>query len=173
MGWCVAQIKPEPKSCERAIINLTRQNYQVLHPTYAVRRVVRNRLRTETKSLFTNYLFVHIDLDAGQRWVPASNSFGVSRLLLRKSFDGGYDEPQWLSPDFIENLKTCSDPDTSNPGCRCLKVGTTIRILRGPFSGHHAIVEWSNEQRCRLLLHLLNRDVPLTLAVEDVAAIDP
>jgi hypothetical protein len=45
-------------------------------------------------------------------------------------------------------------------------------VWSDPFAGHSALVTWSNNERVRLLLSILNnRDTPITMAVEDVAAL--
>jgi transcription antitermination factor NusG len=74
-----------------------------------------------------------------------------------------------ISDAFITQLKSCSERD--DEAGWCLKIGTTVTILHGPFAGRRAGVTWSNAERVRLILWLLNRDVPITLAVTDVAAI--
>jgi transcription antitermination factor NusG len=165
--WGVAQLRPQPNAVALAIRNLERQSFETFYPTFSLRRVRRNKLQTVATPVFAGYIFVNIG--DHQRWAAINSTYGVSRLLVRKSPYHEYDEPSVISDAFITQLKSCSERD--DEAGWGLKVGTTVTILHGPFAGRSAVVTWSTAERVRLVLWLLNRDVPITLAVTDVVAI--
>ena len=165
--WTVAQLKP--KQVERAIHNLKRQHFTVFNPVITVKRVIRNRVVRLPEPVFPSYVF--IELADGQRWIPINSTFGVKRLLTRQTDRSEYREPAVIADAFIAGLQRCSRHDGKD-GWR-LEPGTAIRIIRGPLSGRTAIVTWSGAERVRFLLNLLNRDLEVEIAVEDVAPSEP
>lgn len=166
--WGVAQLKPVLGSAELAITNLVRQGFEAFNPTFNERRVVRNKVRLEPRQVFSGYLFVGIRHD--QRWSPINSTYGIARLITRKSSSSEYHEPSPIPDVFITRLKACSNRNAEHSWC--LMPGTRIRIVHGPLMNHNAVVTWSDQQRVRLLLEILGRDdVVVTVSVEDVIAI--
>jgi transcriptional antiterminator RfaH len=167
MVWAVAQIKLNAEKV--AIANLRRQHYQVLSPSIPVQKLRRNKLETIDAPLFPGYLLVQSN---GLRWMPINSTLGVMRLLTRQSSVHEYREPCTISDRFIESLRCCSFNNGDDDSHWSLHPGTRVKILHGGLAGHTAIVAWSNEQRCRLLIEILGReDVPITLDIGDVAAV--
>ena len=163
--WTVAQVKP--KQVERAIVNLERQHFTVFNPVFTVKRVVRNRVVQVLEPVFPSYVFIELADD--QRWVPINSTFGVKRLLTRQADGSEYREPAVIGDAFIAGLQRCSRHDDKD-GWR-LEPGTAIRILHGPLAGRTAIVTWSSTKRVRFLLNLLNRDLEVEIAVDQVVPV--
>ena len=117
--------------------------------------------------VFHSYVF--IELADGQRWVSINSTFGVTRLLTRQAEGSEYPESAVIADAFIVGLQRCSRHDDKD-GWR-LEPGTAIRILHGPLAGRTAIVTWSSAERVRFLLNLLNRDLEVEIAVDQVVPV--
>jgi len=162
--WTVAQVKP--KQVERAIVNRTTAFYR-LQPVFTVKRVIRNRVVRLPEPVFPSYVF--IKLADGQRWVPINSTFGVRRLLTRQADGSEYREPAVIADAVIAGLQRCSRYDDKD-GWR-LEPGTAIRILRGPLAGQAAILRWSSAERVGFLLNIMNRDLEVEIAVDQVVPV--
>jgi transcription antitermination factor NusG len=81
-----------------------------------------------------------------------------------------YVEPAVIADSFIAGLQGCCLRHPRTEVWR-LKLGTQVRILRGPFAGFEGtIASWSSGDRCQLVLWLLNRDVPVEVSAADITA---
>ena len=49
---------------------------------------------------------------------------------------------------------------------------TLVRVINGPLISHEGIVTWSNSERVRLLLSVLDRSVKVELHTGDVMVVD-
>ena len=155
--WYVVQAKP--RQADRAENNLVRQGYSVYHPKVQVEHVRRGRRCLVEESLFPNYLFIRLHrwLD---NWYPLRSTRGVSRLL---SFGG---EPLAVADDLIESIRCRASQVAIAP---ILNPGDRIQIVDGPFSGVEAIFETQRgEDRVRLLIEILHRQVAVTVPVESI-----
>jgi hypothetical protein len=84
---------------------------------------------------------------------PIGNTLGVLRLLTRQSSASEYHEPCVIADDFVEQLRRCSFKNGEDN--RCLRPGSRIRVLHGPFAGRDGVItSMSGHDRMRLLLHL-------------------
>lgn len=155
--WYLLQSKP--RQAERAQLNLERQGYQVYLPRITVERVRRRQRQLLEEPLFPNYLFIRL-----QRWVdnwyPLRSTRGVSWLV---AFG---DQPIAVDDSLIAAIAQRCAQDAGPPE---LQPGESVEILDGPFAGLNAIFKASlGEQRVLILLDLLQRQVSVTLARNQV-----
>jgi transcriptional antiterminator RfaH len=163
--WTVARVYPNQD--RKAVENLQRQGFETFNPIFSVRRIMRNKLVYVPEQVFVGYVF--IDLRPGQVWTKVNYTLGCIKMLVRRGSDG-WDHPSEIQDDFIAQLKQCCEKNDKQ-GWRLLP-GTKVRLRTGVFAQHEAIVTWSSETRARLLIHLLNRSVPLIVSVADLDVIE-
>jgi transcription antitermination factor NusG len=168
MAWAVARTKFNDAI---AIQNLERQKFEVFNPTI-VRRVVdrSGRVVMRPEQIFPTYIFVYLQPE--QRWSPINSTFGVLHLLVRRHADG-YDHPRWIPDMFIDQLRNGCDDHKDTPTRRWrLRPGMTVRITTGPLQGLGGLVEsMTSDDRVRLLVHIMNRAVPVTVRVDEVVEV--
>ncbi len=150
--WYLVQARP--RQAERAALNLEQQGYRVFHPRFRIERIRRGRRVMVEESLFPNYLFIRL-----QRWVdnwyPLRSTRGVARLVAFGN------EPLPIDDALIETIRRRIGDQSPE---LVLHPGESVRIIAGPFQGLEAIFQThQGQQRVRLLIELLHRQVVLTL----------
>jgi transcriptional antiterminator RfaH len=155
--WYLVQAKP--RQAERAELNLMHQGYQVFHPRLKIERIRRGRRLETEESLFPNYLFIRL-----QRWVdnwyPLRSTRGVARLV------GFGDEPLPVADVLIDEIHRRVSEQPKEPA---LHPGQNVQIIDGPFRGLDAIFKaYQGEQRVRLLIELLHRELTLTMPIGSI-----
>jgi transcriptional antiterminator RfaH len=168
MPWAVAQNKA---GCDHiASRNLQRQNFEIFNPLLTVRRIIRNKLVHVQEQVFSGYIFIL--LEPSQRWTPINSTMGILRLITRKGA-GFYDEPRYLPDDFVPGLqRRCRVDDDRRKEKWILAPGTLVRVINGPLISREGIVTWSNSERVKLLLSVLDRSVKVELHPGDVMVVD-
>jgi transcription antitermination factor NusG len=169
--WTVAAIKAGMGQADLAVRNLTRQNFEIFHPTFTRKILCRGRLMPQETPLFSGYLMIFIP--PGRIFSPIRSTPGVMKLITYRGADG-YDHPSPLPPSFVETMQSACTEEVEKQQRRWrLRPGVTVRILNGPFADSIGIVEWSSDQRVRLLISLLNRSgVPVEVGVDDVVVVE-
>jgi transcription elongation factor/antiterminator RfaH len=157
LQWYVIFCKPHQET--RVCHYLGLKGLETYFPTYPVQND--SSARPQFKPLFPRYLFVRADLDATgislMNWVP-----GVVGLVTYG------DTPASIPQNIITELKNrtleSSSTCTRSP-CDQIRRGQPVRILQGPFAGYEAIFDssLSGSQRVRVFLHLLSRQVKITI----------
>ncbi len=110
-----------------------------------------------------------VELLAGVRWVPIRYTLGVNQLLTRKSSTTEFNEPCFVSDALISGLQNCCYTNGALEPSPRLAIGTRIRIARGALVEYEGIIAaYSGAERVRLLLHMLGRDLEVTVKIEDV-----
>jgi len=165
--WTCAVLKPG--QIQIALKNLERQNFHWFHPVFAVKRLVRGKPVTIFEPVFSGYLF--IELVNGQRWMPINNTFGIARCLTKSTPNvEGYNEPAVIPDAFIKSLKQVT---TREDGAYRLQPGTRVKILKGALISHEAIfVAMSGQDRCKLLVDLMQRRVKVEISTFDVEVVE-
>ena len=166
--WSAAQTHPQQE--QRAITNLQRQNYQCFFP-YWIEPVGRHK-RLTIIPVFRNYVFVRLYPNIYD-WVPVRYTYGVKKLLTFTSHSSEYQHPHEIP--FIDELRALGKPTpaaaASKNGGVEIPIGTMVRIKRGPFVDHVAIVEMSSHSRVRLLIEVFSRETVVTFDKSDVETV--
>ncbi len=147
---------------------LEASGFEVFYPRLHVRPV--NPRSRKIRPYFPGYLFVRVDLqEAGLsifNWMPYSTGL--------VSFGG---EPSVVSDALIQalqqrmqELQTIQRSATSG-----YQSGDAIQVETGPFAGFEGIfdVALSGNERVRVLLKLLSRDVPVELPTHQIRKKNP
>jgi transcription antitermination factor NusG len=158
--WACAQTQPAQE--QRALRNLRRQGFEAFYPFYLATTKLKH---TIVRPVFVSYVFVRIFED--ETWSSVNNTYGVSRLLTYLSKEGEYRVPKRVPEAFMNSLTRYLKSSNSVLGPE-FTVNTRVRILRGVLQNHEAVVKWSNDERAGLLFQILNREVEIEFAIEEI-----
>ncbi|MGE0822607.1 MAG: transcription termination/antitermination protein NusG [Candidatus Binatia bacterium] len=156
--WYVVYSKPNRE--EYARYHLQRKGIEVFFPRLQL--PVPQVKQRHTIPLFPSYLFVQLHLPGEHYavlWCP-----GVKCLV---SFNGA---PAPLDDKVVQFLKEQATEDGIIGASSSLSVGQEVCVIKGPFEGLKGIIQNPPDAkgRIRLLMHLLNRDLSVTLPIHHV-----
>lgn len=154
--WSVAQTESQREHVAAQF--LKQADFEIYLPKIQVRHGSRERVAP----LFPGYLFVEIN--AGQ-WSSVRWTIGVLNLLTTNG------EPARVAGSVMEAIRQREGDNglIKLPKPRGLARGDRVRVLRGSFEGRLGIYHGlSGAQRCRILLELLGREVPVVMQTRDV-----
>jgi len=153
--WYVIQTKP--REDQRALENLSAQNFEAFQPRCTVTRRRGGQRREVLEPLFPGYVFVALDR-LEQDWGPIRSTRGVARLVRFG------DEIPALPRGLVEQLRALDGIVLTDPLAR-LKRGDTVRITDGPLAGMQAAFEMlDGERRVFVLLDWMQRRVRVAVA---------
>ena len=162
--WSCAQTQPGQE--QRALRNLRRQGYDAFYPFYLA--TTKKLKLTVVRPLFSSYVFVKIFDD--YPWSSINGTYGITRLLTNIGRDGEERVPQRVPESFMNTLTRYLRSSNSVLG-PAFPVTARVRIIRGVLQNHEAIVQWSSDERVRLLFQIMNREVEVDFNVDDVERI--
>jgi transcription antitermination factor NusG len=163
--WGCAQTGPSQE--QRALVNLRRQGFEAFYPFYLAK--TKKRKQTVIKPVFSSYVFVRLGEDFP--WSSINSTYGVSRLLTCQRRGSDIRVPQRIPDDFMNSLTRYLR--SSNSVGPEFTANTRVRILGGALASQEAIVlRWSNADRVSLLFKILNREVQIEMAVEEIEEIE-
>jgi transcriptional antiterminator RfaH len=159
--WSVVQTESQRETVAAKF--LKQGGFESYLPRIAVKtnRGVRERI----VPLFPAYLFVNI-ID---RWYPIRWTFGVLRILM---VDGA---PAQISDKVMTAIRKREGENglIRLPQAPGLRRGQQVRIVRGSFEDRLAIYDgMSGPDRVRILIELLGRAVPVSVALRDIAPVE-
>jgi len=162
--WCAVQTHARAE--DKAAFHLRRQGYDVFLPKHLKRRKHARRIDMVSVPLFSRYLFVALDPEAG-RWWSIRSTVGVSSLI---SFDG---RPARVPAEIISGIKARQDEKglvKTHQGCG-FKPGDKVKIIKGPLGDLEGLFDCStDEDRVTVLLNLMGREVKVRVPLETVYA---
>ena len=151
--WSVVQTETQREHIAR--MWMMRSGYETYAP-----RIKINRKRAAL--LFPSYIFVHIV----ERWYPITWTPGVLRLLMNG------DQPARLRDEIVTRIKKQEVKGFVQLPSKEPKLGSKMKIIRGPFAGRVAVFDgMSGPERERVLLELLGQTVPVVLPTRDAMLI--
>lgn len=148
---------------------LARQELQELEigaflPTQTRSIVIRKKRTVISEALFTRYIFIEADL-TNETYSLINACHGIEYLIAN---DG---KPATVPNQTIELLKMAEKSgmfDFSKPKMK-FEPGDNVEILTGPFTGFIAKVQSASpRKRVKVLMKLLNAEVPAELDEEDL-----
>jgi transcriptional antiterminator RfaH len=149
--WYVLRILPRQDAV--AEINLVRQGFRPFVPRVIVTKRHARKFETRREELFPRYGFVRLNLDA-DRWRSINGTYGVERLMMTR------EQPTPVPVGIVESLLACADQFGVVDLDRGLRVGSTVRIIAGPFAGAIGVLQrMEGRSRAELLLEMLNGSV--------------
>jgi transcriptional antiterminator RfaH len=157
-------IHTKPRQDDVAQINLVRQGLEVYRPRIGVRRQRRGQWVEVVESLFPRYLFLHIN--------PAVDSVGTIRSTRGVSGLVRFGNQLLSVPDeVIEQIKKREDPVTGlhRLGAEVFERGDRVKATCGILMDLEGVfLAEKGEDRVVILMHLLNRDTPVTLPRREI-----
>ena len=122
-----------------------------------------SKTKTRIVPLFPNYLFVRINMATDAHYVTWTP--GVHRFV---SFS---EVPVPLEPAIVSFLQSQAGPSGVIRACSQLKSGQEVEIKGGPFEGLLGIIQDPPDAkgRVRVLLNLMNRQVAVSLGLDNIA----
>lgn len=160
--WACALTYPRQEKI--ALANLERQHFKAFYPYFMVPGPSRHSTAQIARAAFPSYIFVELD-DRLYNWSPINFTLGIRRLLTYAGAIDEYRRP--CKADFVDTLWNMRILQTDR-GPDLLPIGTSVKIMRGPFSERVALVEMSTATRVKVLLEVFNRDIHLEFAIEAV-----
>jgi transcription elongation factor/antiterminator RfaH len=160
-SWYVARTKPRREAATAAM--LEQRDVEVYLPTLASRRRASGH-PTPPEPLFPGYLFVHLDVNTAD-WLGVRSSPGVAYFL------GCGESPSAIPEDLIAAIRLRADPLGTERYRPAFRRGDLVIIRNGPFTGLEAVFDGclSARGRVRVFLEILERHVPVTLDVRQIA----
>jgi transcriptional antiterminator RfaH len=139
---------------------LQRSGYDFFYPRIREQRIVRHRKVVRTPPLFPGYAFISIVNGWHRaRWTP-----GVCNLIKN-----GTEEPAHVPDAVIEDIRKRERGGFVVLPKRELMIGSAVRVVHGPFSGHLALYAGqSSRERIVVLLSLFGARQKVTLPRDDV-----
>jgi transcription termination/antitermination protein NusG len=142
---------------------LDRKGITYFLPSLTRIRQWKDRKKAIAYPLFPGYLFVHIVQETGAflNVVKIQGSVGFVSLEPGK--------PAAVSADEIASLKAMLSSGAQLDVFSALKVGTTVRVKRGPLCGHIGVlIKRENQHMFLINVNILGRSVGLKICTEDV-----
>lgn len=159
--WYAVHTQPHREG--RAAAHLRHQGFPVFLPWHA--KTVRHarQFRTVRAPFFPRYLFVRLTIGR-DRWRSVNGTFGVSGMIM----EGG--RPLPVVRGVVEALMGMTDESGMLSLDRCLRLGQTVRIARGPFAGLVGELAAMDEKgRVKVLLDIIGKQV--TVATSGTALV--
>ena len=145
-SWYLIYTKPR---CEqKARQNLADQQFETYLPLF---QSIKPK-GAQTRALFPNYLFIHLD-EKTDNWAPIRSTPGVSRLVRFGQL------PARVPDSLIQLLKQNEDPDgyqlMANP---VFRKGDKVRVLDGALAGLEAVFGMTKgSDRALVLLDIVGK----------------
>ena len=165
----------------RADIEIRRAEWELFNPTIwkppipakrEANGVVRPAREARIVQLFPRYMFVRF-LASNPRWREIAHLPGVERIMSTSPL-----RPTPVPDEALEVVRSmlapngCLYPPKQMPRGPKLATGTKIRIESGPFASWVGLVQWSDQRRVEVLLHMMgaDRSVQISSAMVEVVA---
>ncbi len=160
--WYVANTHARAET--RALGHLRRQGFVAYLPQFLKRRVHARRVEEVPAPLFSRYLFVNFDPDAGP-WRAILSTVGVQRLICH-----GH-TPTPVPEGVVEEMQAREDETgyIRMAATSMFKRGDEVRITAGALCDRIGLFDCTDDrQRVFLLLELLGRSVRVALPLDRV-----
>jgi len=164
-GWFVAYTQPRGELV--AVDNLRRQGFDVYLPVFRKRRSHARRTDYVSAPLFPRYVFVALDPQAGE-WRSVNSTRGVAHLVANG------DRPLPMADAVMRAIRAREDDQgmVVMDAAPSFAPGQTLAIDSGPLAGTVGLFDSQSDQsRVTVLVHLLGRDMRLSLARDQVTAL--
>ncbi|TGP30206.1 hypothetical protein EN828_28175 [Mesorhizobium sp. M2D.F.Ca.ET.185.01.1.1] len=145
--------------------HLQRQGFTSFVPraVKTVRHARRNY--TRTAAYFPGYMFVALDVTQ-QRWRAVNATIGVRSLIMRG------DRPSPVPSGLVERFMALTGKDGLLDFSGGLKLGSSVRILSGPFAELIGRLDrLDSTGRARVLVAIMNGEIPIQLESSSLVAI--
>src|SRR5436190_23282908 len=150
----------------RAKQQLENQGYRVFLPQCPKTIRHARKLTTVQAPFFPRYLFVELDLTV-HRWRSVNGTIGVRKLVMQG------ETPHPVPRGIVETMIASVDDVGLLCFQRDLTVGTSVRLIAGPFAEQLGILDRLDGQgRVRVLLNLMGTTVPVQVPRDYAIAVN-
>jgi len=163
-SWWLVTTKAQKE--EYAEANLNNQGYETYRPLAKRLRTRRGIEKTVIESLFTRYIFIHLD-QLNDNWAPIRSTFGVSDFVRFGN------NPAKVPDLVIEILKEKEDLLAQRAiDLDRYKKGDRVRVEQeGAFKDMEGIFQnYDAEHRTVILLNILNSETLLATRPSEISA---
>ena len=143
-----------------AVKELRNQGFQTFFPVIQKPLVARHGrlISPPPAALFPKYLFVCLDLEADSRWRSINGTRGVVRLMCMDA------QPSPVPVKAMERLLAAGEVLVPDTAALPFNLGDPVEFANGPMQGHRGLVQLCTADRVTVLLSLLGRRVPVSVA---------
>lgn len=146
----------------RAQMHLENQLVECYYPEAEFEKIVRGKRKRVKEPLFSSYMFVRFDYEAGPSFITVRSTRGVVDFVRLGQ------HPQEVRENLILDLKQVEGETDNSLVDESPKKGQTVMIQQGQFSGFSAIYsEPDGEKRSILLIQLLSQTVKVNVSNTD------
>lgn len=132
---------------------------QVFNPKCRITKVVNGRRQTTERPYISNYIFLHFDvLDDGWRQLHAAK--GIKRIISSSA-----ECPTRIRGDALQKIiSMCGDGEfldeveADRVLAKFIPLGSTVKVMEGPFAGFSGPVDKVAQQRIEVLLNIFGRE---------------
>lgn len=170
LSWYCAQTHTGSERI--AVVNLNRQSFRTVLPLGTEDKRVGGKTTTVIVPLFPRYVFTQFDIDK-DRWSAVNSTIGVKRLV---SFGP---KPAVVPDGVVEPLIALQQLVLEQKILVPIRLDCRVRVVSGPLAGKDGddtigICKWTNGQRVKLLMDIMQRRIEIEFDVADVEAVpDP
>lgn len=160
--WYV--IKTKANQEKKALINLSRQGYEIFCPLSPFLKKFKNSITKILNPLFPSYIFIRLDLDI-DGWRKIDSTYGVKEILRNNSM-----YPGEISCDFIENLKkACDSNNCISDSYFNFEVGQKVKFIDGPFMNRIVeIIKMPTRDRVLVLQEIFSLKITVLVSKKKV-----
>ena len=134
-----------------ALQNLIAQGYEAELPLCKVEKIIKNKKIIIEEPLFPRYLFIKLDEEGSQSWIPIRSTKGVSHLVRFNNLLAQL--PEEVTKSIFSNKLDTIISESILPG-------DSVSIDKGPFKGIEALFDhFDGDKRAVLLLNILEKVV--------------
>jgi len=138
--------------------NLIRQGFETFIPLIEKTKRINSSFKNSFSPLFPGYVFISFDINE-YKWVKIKSTIGVLRII---SF---YNKPSEVPGDIIVGLKQKYSHYKNFLSLSDLKKGSTVKIIKGPFSGFVGEVEdYDEKSRLKILLKFMDNYMNVSIS---------
>ena len=147
--WFILQFKPNAHFVAKK--NLNHQGFETFLPLNDTSSRKKSRFVNIIRPLFPGYMFIKFD-SVNTRFSKINNTPGVSRLVTFNSI------LKSIPSEVINNLIERCDLSGKLITTKEIKIGSRVKVLKGPFASFIATVEdYENDQRMWILMEIMGR----------------
>lgn len=153
-SWFVVQTKRYAET--QAAFSIAAAGFETLTPTITTLNKKRDKI---VAPMFPSYIFARFDL-TGEYWFPIAYCRGVKKIM-----GDPQGKPLPLREEVVQFVrKRDGSIDSKMQAVRDLKLGDTVRIEAGPFTGFEGLFAERAEDRVWVLLDFLGQKVRTELS---------
>lgn len=167
LSWYVATTKPFSEMLAEE--GLRRKGFNPFNPKCYTQRIVRGARTWTERPYIPGYIFVQFDPIEQPLWPTINYVRGIQSLLYN-----GVETPAPIKDAAMRVLfERCNGDrvkaeDLDLALSRVMPIGSNVRAVDGPFEGHVGKVDWSDDDRVRVVLSIFGRATKVSLKSRSV-----